>query len=122
VNIIITSPSYKITIAVIVEICGNDPKLEFDTFQDKLLVEYARQKKAGAILRGIRTLQDYEYEFQMALANRQLAPDVETVFLMAESEYSHLSSTLIREIIRLGGSGKGMVPPMVEKKLKDRLK
>ena len=109
-------------VALLKEICGNDPKLEFDTFQDKLLVEYARQKKAGAILRGIRALQDYEYEFQMALANRQLAPDVETVFLMAESEYSHLSSTLIREIIRLGGSGKGMVPPMVEKKLKDRLK
>ncbi len=109
-------------VALLKETCGNDPKLEFDTFQDKLLVEYARQKKAGAILRGIRTLQDYEYEFQMALANRRLAPDVETVFLMAESEYSHLSSTLIKEILRLGGSGKGMVPPLVEKKLKEKLK
>src|SRR3989338_953637 len=109
-------------VALLKEICGNDPKLEFDTFQDRLLVDYARQKKASAVIRGIRTVQDYEYEFQMALANRQLAPEIETVFLMAESEFAHLSSSLIKEIVAFGGSGKGMVPPLIEKRLKEKLK
>lgn len=104
------------------EILGEDPQLEIDTLQHKLLVDYAHSKGARVILRGLRTFEDYEYEFQMALANKQMAPDIETVFMMTESQYSHLSSSLIKEIVWLGGSGRGMVPPLVEKKLKEKLK
>ena len=100
----------------------NEPRVEIDAFEDQLLVNYVRSKKAGAILRGLRTIQDYEYEFQMALANKHLVPDIETVFMMTESKYSHISSSLIKEIIQLGGPGKGMLPTIVEKKLKEKLK
>lgn len=95
--------------------------IEVDTFAG-LLVNYARKKKARTILRGLRTVQDYEYEFQMALANQKMAPDIETIFMMTESEYSHISSSIIKEVLYFGGSGKGMIPPLVEKKLKEKLK
>ncbi len=95
--------------------------IEIDTFAG-LLVNYARRKKAGAILRGLRTVQDYEYEFQMALANQKMAPDIETIFMMTESEYSHISSSIIKEVVYFGGTGKGMIHPLVEKKLKEKLK
>lgn len=109
-------------VGLLKERLGDRPALEVDAFQDRLLVDYARSKKAGALVRGLRTVQDYEYEFQMALANKRLAPDIETVFLMTDSEYSHLSSSLIKEIVSLGGSGKGMLAPIVEKKLKEKLR
>lgn len=109
-------------IALLKEMLGGQKNLEFDTFQDRLLVDYARSKQARVILRGLRTVQDYEYEFQMTLANQRLAPEIETIFLMTESEFSHLSSSLIKEIVGLGGSGKGLVPPIVEGKLKEKLK
>jgi pantetheine-phosphate adenylyltransferase len=96
--------------------------IEVDTFEDRLLVDYVRSKKAQVILRGLRTVQDYEYEFQMVLANKQLAPEVETVFIMTEAQYSHLSSSLIKEILYLGGKGTGMISPFVEKKLREKLK
>jgi len=96
--------------------------VEIDAFENKLLVEYARSKKAQVILRGLRTIQDYEYEFQMALANKQIAPEIETVFMMTEAPYSHVSSSIAKEIVSLGGSGKGMLPPLVEKKLKEKFK
>lgn len=96
------------------------PNVQVDTFEDRLLVDYVRSKGARVILRGLRTIQDYEYEFQMALANKNLAPDIETVFMMTESQYSHLSSSLIKEILHLGGSGAGMLHPTVEKKLKGK--
>ena len=102
------------------EIFKNQKRIEVDSFQDRLLIEYVRSKKAQVILRGLRTVQDYEYEFQMALANKQLAPGVETMFMMTESPYSYISSSLIKEIILLGGSGGGMVPPLVEKALKGK--
>ena len=108
-------------IALLKEIFQKTSSVEIDCFEDRLLVDYVRSKKASVILRGLRTVQDYEYEFQMALANKKLGPDIETAFIMAESEYSHLSSSLIKEILFLGGSGKGMVPPAVEKKLKAKL-
>lgn len=95
--------------------------IEVDTFAG-LLVNYARKKKARTILRGLRTVQDYEYEFQMALANQKMAPDIETIFMMTESNYSHISSSIIKEVLYFGGSGKGMIPPLVEKKLKEKLK
>ncbi len=98
------------------------PAIEIDSFEDRLLVDYARSKRAGVILRGLRTIQDYEYEFQMALANKKLAPAIETIFMMTEADFSYLSSTLIREIVALGGSGEGMLRPEVEARLKQRLK
>ncbi|MBI2067282.1 MAG: pantetheine-phosphate adenylyltransferase [Deltaproteobacteria bacterium] len=99
------------------EIFKKFPAVEVDSFKDELLVKYAQSRKATAILRGLRTLQDYEYEFQMALTNKKLAPAIETVFMMTEPQYAHVSSTLIREVARLGGSVSGMVPNAVQKKL-----
>lgn len=96
--------------------------VRLDFFENKLLVHYAREKKATAILRGLRTVQDYEYEFQMALANKQLAPEIETVFMMTDSGLSHLSSSLVKEILSLGGSGKNLVPPLVEKIVHQKFK
>ncbi len=102
------------------ELFKDEPNIEVDSFQDRLLVDYAASKGAVAILRGLRTVQDYEYEFQMTLANRHIAPKIETVFIMTESTYSHVSSSIVKEIIQLGGAGQGMVPPLVEKKLKEK--
>lgn len=82
-----------------------------------LLVDFARQCGAGAVLRGIRAISDYEYELQMALMNRRLAPQVETVFLMPAEAYSYVSSRLIKEVYRLGGSVQGLVPLAVERRL-----
>jgi pantetheine-phosphate adenylyltransferase len=96
------------------------PNVSVDTFSG-LLVDYARQKQAKALLRGIRAFTDYEYELQMALTNRKLAPDLETVFLMPALAYTYVSSRLVREIFQLGGSVSGMVPPMVEERLQQKL-
>ena len=108
-------------VALLKEILKNRSGVEIDTFEDRLLVDYVRSKKAKVILRGLRTIQDYDYEFQMALANKSLAPEIETVFMMTEPQYSHLSSSLIKEIIQLGGRGTGLIHPIVEKKLKEKL-
>ena len=88
---------------------------------DGLMVEYAAKVKASAVLRGIRAISDYEYELQMALMNRKLQPDLETVFMMPAEQYSYLSSRLVREIAQLGGSVKGLVPELVEQRLKEKL-
>src|SRR5881628_2710497 len=95
--------------------------VEVDVFHG-LLVDYARQKKAQVIVRGIRAVTDYEYEFQMALMNRRLTPDIETVFMMPAENYSYLSSRLVKEIAELGGSVTGLVPETVERRLKQRFK
>ncbi len=87
---------------------------------DGLLVEFARQQHAQALLRGIRAISDYEYEFQMALMNRRLAPQLETVFMMPAEKYSYVSSRLIREVFRLGGSVEGLVPPSVVERMQAR--
>ena len=97
------------------------PNVTVDSF-DTLLVDYASQKKAAAVVRGLRAVSDFEFEFQMALMNRSLAPKVETVFLMPKDSYAFLSSRMIKEIVRLGGSAKGFVPPFVETALQRRLK
>ena len=88
---------------------------------DGLLVEFARQQQAQALLRGIRAISDYEYEFQMALMNRRLAPQLETVFMMPAEKYSYVSSRLIREVFSLGGSVEGLVPPAVVERLQARV-
>ena len=94
--------------------------VQVDTF-DGLMVDYAARMKATAVLRGIRAISDYEYELQMALMNRKLQPDLETVFMMPAEQYSYLSSRLVREIAHLGGSIRGLVPEMVEQRLHEKL-
>ena len=91
-----------------------------DTF-DGLTVDYAAKMNASAVLRGIRALSDYEYELQMALMNRKLQPELETVFMMPAEQYSYLSSRLVREVAQLGGSIAGLVPELVEQRLKEKL-
>ena len=85
-----------------------------------LLVHYAVEQGAQVIVRGIRAISDYEYELQMALMNRRLEPRVETVFMMSAEAYSYLSSRLIKEVFKLGGSISGLVPPAVEERMKRR--
>jgi pantetheine-phosphate adenylyltransferase len=102
------------------EAVANYPNVEVDTFGG-LLVDYARHKGATAIVRGIRAISDYEYELQMALMNRRLCPEVETVFLMAGEAYSFISSRIVKEVIRLGGNLAGLVPPSVEVRLRNRV-
>jgi pantetheine-phosphate adenylyltransferase len=94
--------------------------VEVDVF-DGLLVDYARKRGAGVILRGIRAVSDYEYELQMALMNRKLEPRLETVFMLPGLSYSYLSSKLVREIAQLGASLNGLVPPIVEERLKAKV-
>jgi len=95
--------------------------VKVDTF-DGLLVDYAMQKQAKAVLRGIRAISDYEYELQMALMNRKLQPQLETVFMMPAEAYSYLSSRLVKEIFRLGGSVRGLVPELVEQSLREKVR
>ena len=96
------------------------PNVRVDSF-DGLMVDYAVRVGATAVLRGIRAISDYEYELQMALMNRKLEPRLEAVFMMPAEAYSYLSSRLVREIATLGGSVRGLVPPPVEQKLRDKL-
>ena len=95
------------------EVTGEWDNVEVDAFNE-LLVNYALSKEAEVILRGIRAVTDYEYEFQMALMNRRLKPSIETVFLVPAEAYSYLSSSLVKEVFSLGGSVTGLVPAVVE--------
>jgi pantetheine-phosphate adenylyltransferase len=88
---------------------------------DGLLVDFARERGAKAVLRGIRAISDYEYEFQMALMNRRLAPELETIFMMPAEKYSYVSSRLVKNVVHLGGSVEGLVPPQVLQRLKARM-
>jgi pantetheine-phosphate adenylyltransferase len=97
------------------------PNVEVDSFNG-LLIQYAASKNATALLRGIRAISDYEYELQMAHMNRRLAPRIETIFLMAREAHSFISSRLVKEVISLGGDINGLVPPFVEKRLRERLR
>jgi pantetheine-phosphate adenylyltransferase len=97
------------------------PNVEVESF-DGLLADYALRKNAGAILRGIRAISDYENELQMALMNRRLQPGLETVFLLAGEAFSFISSRLVKEVISLGGNIAGLVPPLVEQRLRERMK
>ena len=97
------------------------PNVRIDTFSG-LLVDYVVQQKANAVLRGIRAISDYEYELQMALMNRKLNASVETIFMMPAEAYSYLSSRLVKEVFRLGGSVRELVPPEVEKRLYNKVR
>jgi pantetheine-phosphate adenylyltransferase len=106
-------------IQIVQEVVGPYANVEVGSF-DGLLVDYAASRGANLILRGIRAISDYEYELQMALMNRRLRPELETVFLMAGEAYSFLSSHLVKEVVSLGGDVSGLVPPTVEARLKVR--
>ena len=101
------------------EVFRDRPNVEVDTF-DGLLVEYARSRNASVIVRGLRAVSDFEYEMQMALMNRHLSPDVETVFMMPAEPYTYVSSRLVKEVVALGGPVNGLVPELVERHLRDK--
>lgn len=103
------------------EIFKDYKSVEVDSFSG-LLVDYAKKRGVKAILRGIRNMSDYEYESQMVLANKTLDPSLEFIYMMTEGKYAHLSSSIIKEVITFGGSGCGMIHPIVEKMLKEKLK
>jgi pantetheine-phosphate adenylyltransferase len=86
-----------------------------------LLISYVKGRGANVIVRGIRAVSDFEYEFQMALMNRKMDSEIETVFMMPSEAYSYLSSKLVKEVVALGGKATGLVPPLVEKRLRERL-
>jgi pantetheine-phosphate adenylyltransferase len=106
-------------VAMIREVFSGHADVEVDTF-DGLLVEYAQRKGARAIIRGLRAVSDFEYEFQMALMNRRLNQHLETVFLMPAEQYTYTSSRLIKEVFMLGGAIAGLVPPVVEERLQQK--
>ena len=108
-------------IDMLTEIYRDTPDVEIDSFEG-LLVEYARRKEITSIMRGIRNMSDYEYESQMALANKTLDNDVETLYMMTEGKYAHLSSSIIKEIITFGGKLSGMIHPVVERELRKKLR
>ena len=93
--------------------------VEVDTF-DGLLVDYVERRKARVIVRGLRAISDFEFEFQLALMNRRLNSEIETVFMMPAEQYSYISSRLIKEVFALGGRVHGLVPDMVEARLRDK--
>jgi pantetheine-phosphate adenylyltransferase len=99
------------------EVFRDEPKVEVDTFHG-LLVDFARQRGAQVIVRGLRAISDFEYEFQMALMNRRLVPELETVFMMPAESYTYISSRLIREVFALGGPVTGLVPDVVEARMR----
>jgi len=107
-------------IEMLLEVVHVYPNVEVDSF-DGLLVDYATEHSATVLLRGIRAISDYEYELQMALMNRRLRPEIETVFMMANEAYSFISSRLVKEVFGLGGNITGLVPPSVEARLDRRL-
>jgi pantetheine-phosphate adenylyltransferase len=105
--------------AFIREACGEDPRVEVDSFNG-LLVDYARSRGVSVVLRGLRAVSDFEYEFQLANMNRRLARNVETVFMMTGEDYFYISSQLVREVASFGGDVSGMVPEGVLEALRAR--
>ena len=112
--------TYDERMAMLRDMTSDLGNVRVDMFEG-LLVDYARELNARALLRGIRAISDYEYELQMALMNRKLNPDLETVFMMPAEAYSYVSSRLVKEIAQLGGSVHGLVPDEVEKKLHHKI-
>ncbi len=108
-------------LAMLAKVTAGWHNVDIDTF-DGLLVNFAQRRGAQVILRGIRAVTDYEYEFQMALMNRRLAPDIETVFIFPAEAYSYLSSSLVKEVSSLGGSVTGLVPSAVEESLLEKIR
>ena len=116
------SPLFAVSerVEMLREVTKQWPSVEIDVFEG-LLADYARKRGAGVILRGIRAVSDYEYELQMALMNRKLEPRLETVFMLPGEPYSFLSSKLVREIAHFGGPLKGLVPDIVEQRLRAKV-
>jgi pantetheine-phosphate adenylyltransferase len=106
-------------VAIIREVFREYPNVEVDSFGG-LLVEYARSRRASAIIRGMRAVSDFEFEFQMALMNRHLEPTLETVFMVPAEQYTYLSSRLIKEVFSLGGDVTGLVPAVVEQRMREK--
>jgi pantetheine-phosphate adenylyltransferase len=107
-------------VEMLTEVTSSLENVSVATF-DGLMVEFARHEGASAVLRGIRAISDYEYEFQMALMNRRLAPEIETVFLQPAGRYSFISSRMLKEVFTFGGDVTGLVPPNVLKRLRTRI-
>jgi pantetheine-phosphate adenylyltransferase len=101
------------------EATGNDDRIQVDSFEG-LLVDYVATMKTNVVLRGLRAVQDFEYEFEMAMMNRRLMPKLEIVFLMTDDAFFYISSSMVREVAKLGGDVKGFVPPQVYKHLQAR--
>lgn len=125
--VVITNPAKKTLFTVqerqemLQRIYSNTDRVEVANY-DGLLVDFARIKNATAILRGLRAVSDFEYEFQMALMNRRMNPDINSVYLMPSAEFSYLSSSLIKEVYSLGGDVRGLTPPVVEDYLSNKFK
>jgi pantetheine-phosphate adenylyltransferase len=117
------SPLFSISerLALVKQAISNLPNVEADSF-DGLLVEYVARQKAQAIVRGLRAVSDFEFEFQMALMNRKLDENIETIFMMPKETYTFISSRIVKEIARLGGDVSSFVPPHVETALKKKFK
>jgi len=113
--------SEKERVEILRNVFKGHANVQVETFSG-LLVDYAQLKKASVIVRGLRAVSDFEYEFQMALMNRHLAPGIETVFMMPAEQYTYISSRLIKEVFTLGGEVTGLVPPIVEEKLRGKQK
>jgi len=106
-------------VAIIRETFRGEDRVQVDTFSG-LLVDYAERVGASVIVRGLRAISDFEFEFQMALMNRRLNPRIETVFMMPAESYSYLSSRLVKEVFQLGGKVRGLVPAVVERRLREK--
>jgi len=122
----VAASSYKKTLFTVEErlemlrdALGNTKNVTIDSFQG-LLVDYAKSRKAGVVLRGLRAVTDFEYEFQMAMMNRRLEPEIETVFLMTGLRWVFLSSSILKEAAVHGGNIEGMVPELVYRKLREK--
>jgi pantetheine-phosphate adenylyltransferase len=107
-------------VEMVTEVFRGNPRVTTDAFEG-LLVEYARRKKATVIIRGLRAVSDFEYEFQMAQMNRKLQAAVDTIFLVPHERYTYLNSTIVREVARLGGDVSGFIPLSVRKRLMKKL-
>ena len=111
----------KERVAMIREVFTGDRRITVDVF-DGLLVDYARKKKASVLVRGLRAISDFEFEFQMALTNRRLDPAIDTIFLMPHARYTYLNSSIVREVARLGGDVSAFLPASVRRRLQEKLR
>lgn len=108
-------------LSILAEVFKDEPRIEVDCFEG-LLVDYLKKKEISTVVRGLRAISDFEIEFQMALLNRNMKPQCETIFLVPSVQYSFVSSRLVKEVYMLGGEISSMVPPIVDKKLKEKFR
>jgi len=123
---VLNNPSKKSMFAsdervdLIRQVFVDEPRVSVEAFGG-LLVDYVAQRGASAVIRGLRAVQDFEYEFQMTMMNRRLAPEIDTVFMMTDEEYFYISSRTVKEVASLGGDISGTVPPLVEAAIRTKL-